>query len=156
MSDHRKFKKFNLVPIGKKFDDVIIKIKNNILHIGEDIVSCGYLKKIQNKNKFYSKNNLNWYNTEDRILKYKDVYICKGRNKNIIKIFGYRIDLSDIESNLRKIKYIDEAYCLKFENNFKELVVAFVKIFDGFDEKKIQKQLTNFLPNYMIPKKLLL
>lgn len=154
LTDHKKFKKFNLVPIGKKFDDVIIKIKNNILHIGGDVVSRGYLKKTQNKNKFYSKNNLNWYNTEDRILKYKDVYICKGRNKNIIKIFGYRIDLSDIESNLRKIKDINEAYCLKFESNFKELVVAFVKAFDGFDEKKIQKQLTNYLPNYMIPKKI--
>ena len=153
LNDHKYFKKFNLVPIGKKFDDVVMKIKSNILHIGGDIVSYGYLKKTQNKNKFYKRNNQSWYNTEDRVIKFRNVYICKGRNKNIIKIFGYRIDLSDIESNLRKINSINEAYCLKFENNFKELVVAFIKIFDGFNEKMIQKQLTNYLPNYMIPKK---
>ena len=28
---------------------------------------------------------------EDRILKYKDVYICKGRNKNIIKDQPYKL-----------------------------------------------------------------
>ena len=153
--DLKIFKKYNLVPIGKNFKNIFFKVKNKILHIGGDIVSQGYLKKIQNKNKFYTKSKINWYNTEDRVFRYKNVFICKGRNKNIVKIFGYRIDLSDIESNLRKIKNINEAYCMKHSNNLRESVIAFIKFFKSFDEKKVQEQLKKYLPNYMIPKKII-
>ena len=149
------FQKYNLVPIGKIFNSIKYKLKNKILHIGGDVVSKGYLEKSQNKNKFYQSNNLNWYNTEDRVIKFKNIFICKGRNKNIIKIFGYRVDLSDIETNIRKIKNINEAYCLKKVTGYREDIIAIINYFEEFDEKKIQKSLCDYLPKYMIPKKII-
>lgn len=154
-SDLLKFKNFNLVPIGKLFKGLKSKIKKNILHIGGDVVSKGYLLKSQNNNKFYNFKKSNWYNTEDRVEKFKGLLICKGRNKNIIKIFGYRVDLSDVETNMRKIKHVNEAYCIKHSKNHRDLLVAFIKDFKGFEEKKIQEKLKKFLPNYMIPKKII-
>tara|TARA_B100002051_G_C16717719_1_gene630413 strand:+ start:463 stop:1953 length:1491 start_codon:yes stop_codon:yes gene_type:complete len=149
------FQKYNLVPIGKIFNSIKYKLKDKILHIGGDVVSKGYLEKSQNKNKFYQSNNLNWYNTEDRVIKFKNIFICKGRNKNIIKIFGYRVDLSDIETNIRKIKNINEAYCLKKVTGYREDIIAIINYFEEFDEKKIQKSLCDYLPKYMIPKKII-
>lgn len=154
-SDLKEFKNLNLVPIGNIFKGINYKLKKNILHIGGDVVSKGYLDSSQNKGKFYFANNLNWYNTEDKVIWFKNKLICKGRNKNIIKISGYRIDLSDIDANLRKIKNINEAYTIKysFENN--EFLVSFIKYSKNFDEKKVKKLLMNYLPNYMIPKKII-
>ena len=154
-SDIKKFIKYNLVPIGKLFKGLKYSIKKKILHIGGDVVSNGYLLSSQNKNKFYKIKNINWYNTEDRVEKYGGVLICKGRNKNIVKVFGYRVDLSDVESNMRKIKNINEAYCLKYNKNYRDILVAFIKKYKGFNQKKIQDELKNYIPSYMIPKKIL-
>jgi len=155
-NDLNEFKNFNLVPIGEIFKGIKFKLKKNILHVGGDVVSKGYLDSSQNEGKFYFTKNHNWYNTEDKVIWFKNKLICKGRNKNIIKISGYRIDLSDIDANLRKIKNINEAYTIKYNIKNNEFLVSFVKYSKNFDEKKIKKSLMEYLPLYMIPKKIIL
>ena len=45
-----------------------------------------------------------WFSMGDVVEKIGDIYICKGRFDNQIKLNGYRIHLMDIETQIKKMK----------------------------------------------------
>ena len=99
-NDIKKYKKYNLVPIGKKFSSVQAKIIDDELVVKGPMISKGYLKNELNLGKFeFSKNNK--FFTSDFVIKLHNVFICKGRKDNMIKIRGYRVELSEIEITLK-------------------------------------------------------
>ena len=150
--DVKKFKKFGLVPIGKTFFNTTYKIVKNELIITGPTVSQGYIDKSLNSNFKFS--NINSFYTSDYALKYKDVIICKGRNDKMIKIRGYRVDMSDVEANIRNIRYIKQ--CIVFEKNkknYENFMCAAVET----NEKSISNIKNNLLkklPMFMIPKEM--
>ena len=108
------------MPVGKPLGDTKIKIINQELLVSGSLLSKGYINQEQNKNVFEIYNGIRWYRTSDQVKIYKNKYFIKGRMDKVIKIQGYRVDLNDIEKNL-KIKGVDDAiaYLRKTEKNHK-------------------------------------
>ena len=156
-SDIKNYAKFNLVPIGINFSTVSYKIIKKELVVQGPMITNGYLNKNLNVKKFYFKKSNNIFHTSDLVTRYRKVLICKGRKDNMIKLRGYRVELAEIEANLRKISYV--RHCVVFhvkENYYNNYISAVVFISRKVNELTIRKDLSNFLSNYMIPKKIIL
>jgi len=150
LGDDKKFKKFGLVPIGKKFYNTQYKIIKNELIVKGPTVSQGYIDKSLNTNFKFGVTNT--FFTSDYALKYKGAIICKGRNDKMIKIRGYRVDMSDVEINIRKLKSVNQ--CIVFEKNKKNYENYMCAAIET-NEKKImslRNYLSKKIPSYMIPK----
>jgi|TARA_B110000027_G_scaffold124223_1_gene140653 D-alanine--poly(phosphoribitol) ligase subunit 1 len=157
--DINLIKKYGQVPIGKPFNDINIRLENNNeLLINGKIISKGYFKnKKINKEKFIYIKNKKFYKTGDIIKKEKDVYFCIGRTDTQVKLRGYRIDTTEVESHIKKIKEINYAFCFlneKTKNPFLVLIIITDK--KNINENLIINYLKKYVPNYMIPKKIIL
>ena len=119
-------------------------IKNKIFLSGKSVFQ-GYLG---------DKSNVDLYDTGDiGFIKYNKLY-CKGRCDSQIKYKGFRIELFDIENNIKKIKGIkDCAVIAKYnENNIVKLIKAFIILDKDLEIEMIKTILKDKLPEYMIPK----
>lgn len=128
------------------------------IHIAGAGLAKGYLNREElTENKFVT---LNLQETERRYYKTGDVarwlpdgsieYL--GRIDNQVKIRGYRIELGEIEKLLISNNNIEEAVVLVTEtaNQDKELT-AFILTTGYIDGNVLKKELSNKLPEYMIP-----
>ena len=144
----------NYLPVGKiKTSAVKIEIDNNEIILKGKSVFNGYLDL--NSNDYYKEKNTNCYKTKDIGLINNNYLYCKGRLDNQIKYQGYRIELEDIENNLLKIKGIKEAVAVakyKDNTNIVKLIKAFIVLDNNITEHEIKKELSKLIPNYMIPK----
>ena len=96
------------VPIGKPFQGLKIKLgKQKELSIGGKIISPGYLDNSGklNNGKFLKIKNENIIKG-DILTKKNNIYFCKGRNDTQIKIKGYRVDTTEIEKVIKKLKIL--------------------------------------------------
>jgi amino acid adenylation domain-containing protein len=156
------------VPIGKPLENTQVYILNkslkpqpiNIpgeLYIAGSRVSRGYLN--QNKltktvflNNPFSKNS-RMYNTGD-LAKYNEngEIIFLGRSDNQIKIRGYRVELTGIESVIKSYKSIIDCTVICKEINKSIYLIAFVVVHTkSYSIKFLKSKLQQELPNYMIP-----
>ena len=153
-SDLNKYKDLSVVPIGKKFTNVKTHIIKNELYIGGPTLSDGYLDEEQNKLSFVNINNQRFYKTNDIVHKIDDVYFIKGRNDSIVKISGYRVELFEIDNQIRKISGIKNCFIfLKEISNYEKYIFAIVES-NKINESYIANKLRKYLPNYMIPKQI--
>jgi D-alanine--poly(phosphoribitol) ligase subunit 1 len=96
------------------------------------------------------------YRTGDLIRRVGDTLFFIGRKDNQIKHMGYRIELEEIEHGLAKLPGVYQAAAI-----YQRRDAAFGKIFAfvssgaPLDEKSLLKQLQGFLPEYMIPSRIL-
>lgn len=113
-------------------------------------VSEGYL--FGEKGGFYKENGKNCFKTGDIGFIENGKIYCKGRNDSQIKYKGYRIELSDIESNLSSIEGIRNCAVIAKRNPEGEvrLVKAFVS--GNIAENIIREKLSEKIPEYMVPK----
>lgn len=74
-----------------------------------------------------------------------------GRNDAQVKINGYRIELGEIEQSLRKIEEINDALVLYSNDENGSLFAAFCISQGQLEEEKVKKELSNYIPQYMIP-----
>lgn len=88
------------------------------------------------------------------------LYYC-GRIDFQIKLNGYRIELEDIENNIRKLGYVANAVVLPVRKDDKvQYLAAVVVLNTTFDQKEfetgqmIKHNLKALLPEYMIPRKI--
>ena len=85
--------------------------------------------------------------------------IYNGRKDFQIKLNGYRIEIEDIENNLRKVDNIRNGVVIPV---FKDEKIAYLKAFVELEESNslsnlknqiaIKKALSKFIPEYMIPR----
>lgn len=153
--DNKKFSEHNLVPIGKPFKKVKAKIINKELVVQGPMITDGYMDQNLNYKKFKFDQNNTFY-TGDKVVRKHDVYICKGRKDNMIKISGYRIEIADVEANFRKLNYIQDVVI--FEKKSKKLyrnsLTACVSMTTKKSTEKLKKDLKKYLSDYMIPKEI--
>ena len=129
-----------------------VEIENDEIIIKGPSVFQGYLNNI--KGGYFKENGINCYKTGDiGFIKEGKLY-CKGRKDNQIKYKGYRIELDEIEKNIKKIEGVEEcAVVAKFsENKQVKLIKAYVVMPEDMEEGVIKKELSKKLPIYMIPK----
>ncbi len=149
-----KYKKYNLVPIGKPFGSVYAKTKKNQLIVSGPMITQGYVNKELNKNKFIFRKQ-NTFFTGDKVKKINSIYICKGRSDKMVKINGYRIEIPDVEANFRKLDYIKDVIVFeKKSRDYKNYLVAVTSLLKSKSENQIRKDLQNFLSLYMVPRKI--
>ena len=83
-----------------------------------------------------------------------------GRIDLQVKLHGYRIEIEDVENNLMKVAGIKKvAVVPKVKNDKVDSLTAFViyeeEVVDRFATvQKIKKEMKEFVPEYMVPKKI--
>lgn len=167
------------LPVGKVKDDckvIIIDKQNKEVSAGEkgeiviigDSVSIGYYNNEEmTKKSFYtvetSEGIKRCYKTGDEgYIKDHLLYYC-GRIDFQVKLNGYRIELEDIENNIRKIEYIKNCLVLPVVKDGKiQYLSAFITLNKTFEEKDfkvammIKNELKQIVPDYMVPRKIVL
>jgi D-alanine--poly(phosphoribitol) ligase subunit 1 len=89
------------------------------------------------------------------------VLFFEGRIDFQIKLHGYRIEIGDIEANLRQLTAIHDAVVLPAPNEARpEYLVAFLVLSDPSTKtdfetaQELRSQLADRLPDYMVPRRL--
>lgn len=122
------------------------------LYVSGDGVGQGYLNNIEKTNSSFTSDpffldNI-MYNTGD--LAYWDNNGCLhflGRKDNQIKLHGYRIELSEIDSKLNSYPDIKKAFSIVKDNN----IISYYLSTDKINSTILKSHLSESLPFYMIP-----
>lgn len=161
------------IPIGYPIDECELNIvdehgnkledgeKGELIVVGNS-VSKGYFNNIETTNKvfFKTKDNRQGYKTGD-LAYYKNgiIYYC-GRKDFQIKLNGFRIEIEDIENNLRKVRNINNAVVFPVYNEENKIshLTAFVVLNEENELSNlknaiiIKNELKKLIPSYMIPR----
>ena len=159
------------VPIGKPIDNLSCYVLNNIkklqgigiygeLYLGGVGLAKGYIndKKLTNESfnlvQIFDKKQL-LYKTGDIVkLNVNGLLEYKERKDNQIKLNGYRIELSEIQENIKQHQEIKDAcVLLKTTDKNTKIIVAYCikkenSIIDNLD---LIHYLKSFIPLYMLP-----
>ncbi|WP_195989207.1 D-alanine--poly(phosphoribitol) ligase subunit DltA [Clostridium sp. D53t1_180928_C8] len=163
------------IPIGYPLENGVLKIVNengNEVEDGEKgeliaiskSISKGYFNNESKTNEVFFDEVINGeiirgYRTGDLTYYNKGVIYYCGRKDFQIKLNGFRIELEDIENNLRKIDNVNNAVVLPVYKDEKiSHLVAFItlKKSNGLSSLKnsiaIKNKLKDYIPAYMIPR----
>lgn len=161
-----KLNETDSIPIGKPIGNTSIYILRDMklcgigmpgeLCIGGIGVAKGYLNRLElTAEKFipnpYAEGLL--YRTGD--VAYWDqegnVRYCGRRDKQV-KIRGQRVELGEIEENIRKLQYVQDAVVIaRKDENHVGSIYAYFTANTVLDMKQVREALSVNLPNYMIP-----
>lgn len=167
--------KFNPLPVGQAKPGTVLKImdgmnelpdgeKGEIVIIG-NTVSAGYFNNPKENQRAFFTYDLDGmptpaYRTGDKgYLQNGQLFYC-GRIDLQIKLHGYRMELEDVEKNLVKVEHVERAVVVPIYEDGK---VKYLKAFcvyaqpveSEFKTQKLVKQkLAEFVPDYMVPKKI--
>lgn len=170
--DKEIIRKYNPLPVGTAKPGSAIKImdgdrelpdeeKGEIVILG-NTVSKGYFKNEKETQEAFFSYEVDGrpvpaYRTGDKgYFKDGQLFYC-GRIDFQIKLHGYRIELEDVEKNLMKVQGINKAVVVPIYADGK---VKYLKAFCIYDEavgdtrklqKKIKEEMSEFVPEYMIP-----
>ncbi len=143
---NEKMFKEEYLPVGEISSAATkITIENGEIVLSGKSVFSGYLN---------SENKINSYKTGDLGEIQNGLLYCYGRKDNQIKYKGYRIELDDIEKNIRKLEQIQDVVVIaKFNDNTKVVkhLKAYVILKESIEPFDIKEKLNEFLPQYMIP-----
>lgn len=134
------------------------------LIVSSKSISSGYYKNFEaTKKSFFSDRKGNvFYRTGDIVYEIDGlIYYC-GRKDFQIKLNGYRIELDDISENINKIEYISNNIVLPvYRDGRVSYIAAFVVLNKDLELSVaktsiyIRKELSRWIPSYMIPKKII-
>lgn len=152
------------LPVGYSKENSEIRIdeeSGEILIIGDNVAK-GYLNNEVETNKRFFTETLNGkpvrgYRTGDKGYLKENLLYYNGRLDFQIKLNGYRIELEDIECNMRKLDCIENAVIVPIVNNEKlQYLAAAVSLQDNNEIGvfEIKEKLREHLPEYMIPRKI--
>lgn len=163
---------YNPLPIGRVMPGTEIYIRGEngqpvaegergeIVIVGPN-VSPGYLRRPDLTEKaFAAHGSTRAYRTGDWGRDRGGMVFCEGRMDNQIKLHGHRIELGDMESNLRSLEEVADAVVLPVKKEDRvESVAAFIVLSgpkQGTDFEQaaaLKAKLGEKVPPYMIPRK---
>ena len=152
------------LPIGcvKKDCEIILEKDTNEILIVGDSVSIGYLNDFNLTEKSFFKSKISGiekrgYRTGDAGHTINDILYYDGGIDNQIKLHDYRVEIEDIENNIRTLPFIKNAVVVPIIEKNKIKYLSTVIILNGKFEGNIilslKNSLKNLLPLYMIPRK---
>lgn len=151
--DFLKFNKYGYAPIGKVISGNKIKITDEkLLIVQSPQTTPGYLGENKNSH-IYKYMEQDWFSMGDVVEKIGDIYICKGRFDNQIKLNGYRIHLMDIETQIKKNENIEDCLCVTEQINDNKIITAILVTKFDIEIEFLREFLKKKLPNYMLPRK---
>lgn len=177
--DNTVLNQYNPLPIGRSKSGTWITIEdtngkelgNNIkgeIVITGNTVSLGYFNNLKANERVFEKRVIDGkeyrsYHTGDKGYRQDDLFFYSGRLDFQVKLHGYRIELEDIEANIMKLPNISKvAVTPNYKNDQVNSLTAFVVLKNSNDNirqfehvQELRSQLKEFLPSYMIPKKII-
>ncbi|WP_018659306.1 D-alanine--poly(phosphoribitol) ligase subunit DltA [Allofustis seminis] len=136
--------------------------KGEIVVIG-DTVSTGYWKNEEKTHAVFGTKHVDgkdvrFYRTGDAGYISEGNLYCSGRIDLQLKLYGYRLELEDIERNLIQLPYIAQVCVCPMERNGKVVSLTAVLVLaepiaESDLRDRIRQDLADLLPSYMIPKK---
>lgn len=151
VDDPVQFVDQGFAPIGKTLPQNHYKIVNDELWLSGPQVMSGYLGG-QGQERFVNDGERIWFKSGDVVRESNGVVFCKGRMDSQVKIGGYRLDLMDVETQIRSCPGVEEAVCVTRAHGDTTCLVAVVQCQADFDSKILRAFLQKRLPAYMIPK----
>ncbi len=166
---NKSYRKLNNVPIGKPIynskvyilDEDLLQVENG--QIGEmcvsgDCVAKAYLnlpkmtKEKFVKNPVENDNNAILYRTGDlaRVLPCGNIELL-GRNDNLVKIRGFRVQFEEVENVIEEYKKINKAIVCKKRYGKEDRLIVFLVCECDIDIDNLRKTMKLHLPEYMIP-----
>ncbi|MCO7224318.1 non-ribosomal peptide synthetase [Pleionea sp. CnH1-48] len=158
-----------LPPIGRPLANVECRILDQYqqpvpasiageLYLGAHCVSRGYLNQPQlTQEKFIELVDgavtQKYYRTGDQVrLNSDDTLEYIGREDDLVKVRGFRIELSEIEACLLQVKGVSGAVVLVPQDaSGQQRLVAYIEAEAGLDKAQAQTHLKQWLPDYMVP-----
>jgi D-alanine--poly(phosphoribitol) ligase subunit 1 len=160
------------LPVGTPKKDVEILVmdekgnavsegeKGEIVIIGKSVSKGYFNNETLTKKSFFLYHNQPAYRTGDIGYIKNGLLFCAGRLDFQIKLNGYRMELEEIEVQLRKLSLVESAVIVPiYKDNKCQYLMAIVVPKEHEFEKEYQltahlkKELQKLLPTYMIPKK---
>ena len=142
--------------LDKNMNNISPYEKGDVYIEGIQVMSK-YLNNPQKTNEtLLQHNNQTLYRTGDIGLRDKNenLYIT-GRSDDTIKVEGYRVNLSDIDSYIHAVTYVVDCATVAIEDKIKEnILVLYIKVNQEVSKKELQQELHNILPTYQIPQKI--
>lgn len=160
----KNINKNEIVPIGKPLNNnniIVVNSQYNLLPIGipgqllvcGNNVTKGYLnnKEITDKN-YIILNKKVFYKTGDIAVWLPDGNLkFKNRNDTQIKFRGHRIELDEINLNIKKISGIITSITILQNLYNTNYLCSYITCSNNLTSEKIKVELAKSLPNYMIP-----
>jgi D-alanine--poly(phosphoribitol) ligase subunit 1 len=170
--DHKILEKYAPLPVGRPMPGTEVFVANEKREIlpaserGEIIiagpnVSPGYLARSDlTAEAFFQHCGQRAYCTGDWGRFRDNLLFFEGRIDQQIKLYGYRIELGDVEANLRALATVRDAVVIPvIKNGMTQLLAAFVVLNARNEEshfeltRTLRKELGERLPAYMLPRK---
>ena len=111
----------------------------------------GYIG-IADDDRFIQLEEKRWYRTGDRLVRDGSVYICKGRLDSQVKIAGNRVELLEVEAQIRKMDEVEMGLCFVSGDANEKLIVAVLITRRKYDIADVRGYLKELLPTYMLPR----
>jgi D-alanine--poly(phosphoribitol) ligase subunit 1 len=149
--------KYNPLPVGKSKMESELIIENGEIIIKGPNVSKGYLNRPDlNAEKFIMIDGERAFKTGDEGYLENNMLFFSGRNDDLVKLHGYRIELNEINANILKLEVVENSATIALKRNGEvKKIVALVQLREGSTSTEvkewIQKKLSDNLPTYMIP-----
>ncbi|MEA3314778.1 MAG: AMP-binding protein [Campylobacterota bacterium] len=158
----------NSVSVGKPIDNMEIKIfnenstimpsysKGEVYISGIQVMNKYINNKEQNKKVLVSIDSKLYYKTGDiGFIDENGNLFVVGRIDDTIKVKGYRINLSDIDSIITKLDFIEDCATISIEDkNQENKLITYFKLNKNISIKEIYKELNLVLINYQIPQEI--
>ncbi|MCI2773549.1 D-alanine--poly(phosphoribitol) ligase subunit DltA [Staphylococcus petrasii] len=152
---------YNPLPVGVARPNTSLSTTDEgELVIKGNSVSLGYLKnKEKTEAVFNFEDGIRTYHTGDKAVEKDGNWFIQGRIDFQIKLNGYRMELEEIETQLRQSQYVRETVVVPIYKNDKVvyLVGAVVPTEEVENDlemtRAIKSELKSRLPEYMIPRK---
>lgn len=74
-----------------------------------------------------------------------------GRIDNQVKLRGFRIEIGEIENKIKELPTVEDAVVLLLEANGEKYLAGYIVTGSEFKTEAIKKELSAYLPDYMIP-----
>ena len=147
--------KYNPLPVGKSKNGSQLALdEDEIVIIGPN-VSIGYLDNEElNRKKFKVIEGQRAFKTGDKGHFVDDFLFFNGRDDDLVKLHGYRIELNEINSAINSLEYVVFSECIPLRRNgdVKKIVtVVQLSPNHSIDAKILKDDIAKLLPVYMIP-----
>ena len=119
---------------------------------GESLAIEYWQNELLTQSSFMEINGIKAYKTGDVGCYHPDGNIeFIGRSDNQIKLRGHRVELGEVEVTIKKQLQVTDVRCVIHEVSNEKKLVAIIVNDQIIDEKTLESELLNWLPNYMIP-----
>ncbi len=96
------------------------------------------------------------YNTGDLAIKKENgLFYLLGRSDDIVKIKGYRVNPTETNNILSKYEDVKESATFAIKENDSFILVSCIVGNKQIDENELKSFLSNYLPEYMVPIKII-